>query len=63
MSSSDSDGGILGVVVIARHGDRQGLYQDPFTYDATNTVITPLGEVCIFSVLPQNHVAYWSALV
>lgn len=45
MSSADTDGGVLGVVVIARHGDREGLYQDPFTYIATNTVITPLGEV------------------
>ena len=45
MSSTDTDGGVLGVVVIARHGDREGLYQDPFTYTATNTVITPLGEV------------------
>ena len=45
MSSADTDGGVLGVVVIARHGDREGLYQDPFTYTATNTVITPLGEV------------------
>ena len=36
---------ILGVVLIARHGDRQGFYQDPQTYTPTATAITPLGEV------------------
>ncbi|EKM49712.1 uncharacterized protein PHACADRAFT_265304 [Phanerochaete carnosa HHB-10118-sp] len=41
MSSSN----VLGVVLIARHGDRQGFYQDPITYDASNTAITPLGEL------------------
>ncbi|KAI0373828.1 phosphoglycerate mutase-like protein [Pilatotrama ljubarskyi] len=35
---------VLGVVVLARHGDRQGFYQDPETYTASSTVITPLGE-------------------
>ncbi|EJD08255.1 phosphoglycerate mutase-like protein [Fomitiporia mediterranea MF3/22] len=43
MSSSDS--GVLGVVVLARHGDRQGFYQDPLTYTASQTTITPLGNV------------------
>ncbi|CAL1713509.1 unnamed protein product [Somion occarium] len=35
---------ILGIVVIARHGDRQGFYQDPDSYTASATSITPLGE-------------------
>ncbi|KAF5355273.1 hypothetical protein D9758_006063 [Tetrapyrgos nigripes] len=35
---------VLGVVILARHGDRQGFYQDPNTYSATDTEITPLGE-------------------
>ncbi|KAI0761989.1 phosphoglycerate mutase-like protein [Trametes elegans] len=41
---------ILGVVVFARHGDRQGFYQDPETYTASSTVITPLGEVQEFQL-------------
>ncbi|KAJ7242866.1 histidine phosphatase superfamily [Mycena haematopus] len=40
MAASDK---ILGVVILTRHGDRAGFYQDPETYDATSTVITPLG--------------------
>ncbi|GAA98808.1 uncharacterized protein L969DRAFT_76545 [Mixia osmundae IAM 14324] len=36
---------VLGVLVMARHGDRQGFYQSPITYTASNTEITPLGEV------------------
>lgn len=42
MSSSDN---VIGVVVIARHGDREGFYQDPLTYSASLTQITPLGNV------------------
>lgn len=45
MSADNST--VLGVVVFARHGDRQGFYQDPQTYTASATVITPLGEVSI----------------
>ncbi len=37
---------ILGIVIWARHGDRQGFYQDPTSYDASATSITPLGEAC-----------------
>ena len=40
---------VLGVVLLARHGDREGFYQDPNTYTASNTTITPLGEVSIAS--------------
>ncbi|KDQ50369.1 hypothetical protein JAAARDRAFT_211778 [Jaapia argillacea MUCL 33604] len=39
-----SDSVVLGVVLIARHGDRQGFYQDPLTYTASATAITPLGN-------------------
>ena len=37
--------GILGVVLLAMHGDRGTLYQDPYTYQASHTVLTPLGQV------------------
>lgn len=30
--------------MIARHGDREGFYQDPDAYTASDTQITPLGE-------------------
>ncbi|KAF8654610.1 hypothetical protein AX16_003522 [Volvariella volvacea WC 439] len=38
-----SGGRIVGVVVLVRHGDRQGFYQDPHTYAPSGTTITPLG--------------------
>ncbi|KAH7885139.1 histidine phosphatase superfamily [Phlebopus sp. FC_14] len=41
---SQSDNELIGVVLIVRHGDRQGFYQDPNTYTATATEITPLGN-------------------
>ncbi|GAA6038328.1 hypothetical protein JCM8097_003946 [Rhodosporidiobolus ruineniae] len=41
MSNSNAP---LGVVVIARHGDRSSFYQDPTTYTGSDTVLTPLGE-------------------
>jgi prostatic aicd phosphatase len=34
---------VLGVILLVRHGDRQGFYQDPTNYNPANTVITPLG--------------------
>ena len=34
---------LAGVVVVARHGDRQGFYQDPKTYTARATNLTVLG--------------------
>jgi lysosomal acid phosphatase len=36
---------VLGVIIIARNGDRYSYYQDPFTYGASNTETTALGEV------------------
>ncbi|KAG6837608.1 hypothetical protein H0H93_006129 [Arthromyces matolae] len=41
---SDSDSKVLGVVLLIRHGDRQGFYQSPTTYTASNTILTPLGN-------------------
>lgn len=38
------DGTVLGVVILARHGDREGYYQDPKTYTSRGTAITPLGS-------------------
>ncbi|KAJ8088244.1 hypothetical protein PM082_022316 [Marasmius tenuissimus] len=40
-----SDSKVLGALVLARHGDRQGFYQDPHGYKPTATKITPLGNV------------------
>ncbi|KAH9924627.1 phosphoglycerate mutase-like protein [Epithele typhae] len=48
MSSDGST--LLGVVVLARHGDRQGFYQDLATYNASDTAITPLGETQEFQL-------------
>nr|GAT43805.1 predicted protein [Mycena chlorophos] len=42
-STNSSDGKLVGVLVLTRHGDRAGFYQDPTTYTATGTIITPLG--------------------
>ncbi|KAL6304956.1 phosphoglycerate mutase-like protein [Sparassis latifolia] len=36
---------VLGVVVLARNGDREEYYQDPVTYQPGPTLSTPLGEV------------------
>jgi prostatic aicd phosphatase len=36
---------LAGVVLMTRHGDRQGFYQNSATYAATGTTITPLGEL------------------
>ncbi|KIJ60291.1 hypothetical protein HYDPIDRAFT_117370 [Hydnomerulius pinastri MD-312] len=42
--SQTTDNELMGVVLIVRHGDRMGFYQDPTTYTATATQITPLGN-------------------
>ena len=55
--ASTSD--VIGVVILARHGDRQGFYQDPLTYAAAETAITPLGNVRSLgydsAVIDPNH--------
>ncbi|KAG8716414.1 hypothetical protein FRC11_013397 [Ceratobasidium sp. 423] len=43
MSSENS--AVLGVVLLTRHGDRQGFYQSPDNYTPVQTAITPLGLV------------------
>lgn len=42
---------VLGVIIIARNGDRYGYYQDPFTYSASDTETTALGEVYVHFTL------------
>ena len=39
---------LLGVVLLARHGDRLEFFQDPFTYNPVQTFLTPLGSVRLF---------------
>ena len=39
-----TDSQVLGVIIVSRHGDRLGFYQDPTSYTASNTEITPLGN-------------------
>lgn len=56
--STDTNSTVLGVVVIIRHGDREGFYQDPSTYDASETTITAVGSVrtsAIFSKQDAVH--------
>lgn len=36
---------VLGVIIIARNGDRYNYYQNPFTYAGSNAETTALGEV------------------
>ncbi|TFK45114.1 histidine phosphatase superfamily [Crucibulum laeve] len=48
MASTDStesrNNALLGVILLIRHGDREGFYQSPVTYTPSNTAITPLGN-------------------
>ncbi|KZT67117.1 phosphoglycerate mutase-like protein [Daedalea quercina L-15889] len=39
-----SDSTVIGIVLIARHGDRYENFQDPYTFAVSQTAITPLGE-------------------
>ncbi|KAF9525011.1 histidine phosphatase superfamily [Crepidotus variabilis] len=41
---------VLGVIILARNGDRYSYYQNPFTYEASNTETTALGEAESHSV-------------
>ncbi|KDR82623.1 hypothetical protein GALMADRAFT_835169 [Galerina marginata CBS 339.88] len=43
--AADPNSKVLGVVLLVRHGDREGFYQDPVTYSPSNTAITPLGNL------------------
>ncbi|KAH7906411.1 histidine phosphatase superfamily [Hygrophoropsis aurantiaca] len=42
MVNTTSAAGLIGVVLLARHGDRLGYYQHPNTYSSTQSYITPL---------------------
>jgi hypothetical protein len=42
---------VLGVVVLARNGDRKAFHQDPKTYAPGHTDSTPLGVVRLLTVL------------
>jgi len=57
MSSSN----VIGVVILARHGDREGFYQDPLTYTASATQITALGNVQEFQLGQQLRSMYINA--
>ncbi|TDL22226.1 phosphoglycerate mutase-like protein [Rickenella mellea] len=50
LMASSADSVVLGVVLLVRHGDRQGFYQNPLTYTASNTEITPLGNAQEFQL-------------
>ena len=43
---------LLGVVLLARHGDRVEFFQDPFTYNPTQTFLTALGSVRTLQLHP-----------
>lgn len=46
MAATNDNSKVLGAVVLIRHGDREGFYQDPSNYfTPSNTAITPLGNV------------------
>ncbi|KAG2159292.1 phosphoglycerate mutase-like protein [Suillus bovinus] len=44
MVNTTTTAGLIGAVLLVRHGDRTGYYQDPTTYNSTQAYITPLGE-------------------
>lgn len=46
---------VLGVIVLARNGDRYNYYQDPFTYAGSETETTALGEVRFWITLTYSH--------
>ncbi|KAH8922186.1 phosphoglycerate mutase-like protein [Atractiella rhizophila] len=52
---------VVGAVMLARHGDRRGFYQDPETYTAADTEVTPLGENQLFSVGQYMRSVYLNA--
>ncbi|KAG1737562.1 phosphoglycerate mutase-like protein [Suillus paluster] len=50
MVNTTTTAGLIGVVLLARHGDRTAYYQDPNTYNSTQAYITPLGETQEFEL-------------
>ncbi|KAG8970355.1 hypothetical protein FRC03_009628 [Tulasnella sp. 419] len=60
MTSSVDDADILGIVVLARHGDRILSYQNPVNYESSYTSITPVGETqarLLGSLLRSRYIA------
>ncbi|KAF8967110.1 histidine phosphatase superfamily [Flammula alnicola] len=53
-----SDSQILGVVLLARHGDRAGFYQNASDYTPSNTAITPLGNLQEYELGQQLRSIY-----
>lgn len=41
--------GLLGAILLVRHGDRLEFFQDPLTYTPSETTLTPLGTVQAFN--------------
>jgi hypothetical protein len=56
-----TDSQVLGVILLARHGDRLGFYQDPETYIASATAITALGNQQEFGLGAQIRSLYMNA--
>ncbi|KAG6909270.1 hypothetical protein DXG01_001332 [Tephrocybe rancida] len=52
---------VLGVVLLIRHGDRQGFYQSPTTYTPSNTILTPLGNQQEFQLGSKLRQLYLNA--
>jgi len=47
MVNATTPGGLIGVFLLARHGDRSGVvFQDYATYNSTQGYLTPYGSVC-----------------
>ncbi|KAJ7644343.1 histidine phosphatase superfamily [Roridomyces roridus] len=57
-TTPSNDGTLMGVMILTRHGDREGFYQDPLTYTASLTSITPLGTVQEFQLGQQLRGKY-----
>ena len=49
---------VIGVIVLARNGDRTEYYQDPKTYRGTFTQTTALGEVNFAYSFQNVNVSY-----
>ncbi|KAF8157825.1 histidine phosphatase superfamily [Crassisporium funariophilum] len=54
----NSSSTVLGIVLLVRHGDRQGFYQSATDYTPFNTAITPLGNVQEFQLGQQLRDIY-----
>ncbi|EIM86685.1 phosphoglycerate mutase-like protein [Stereum hirsutum FP-91666 SS1] len=57
----NASAGLLGVLILARHGDRLEFFQDPLTYTPSETQLTPLGTVEEFQLGSFLRETYISA--